>query len=246
MDIPSTEIIKTFKENTDQPEKWLLTNTRGKRVFFQFGLQEEGEKYLSFIGKEIIEFSTLSNQPDKIDTIVLGNATEFMSDVNRLVDDVLPFLNNDGVMLFWINHDQNSVQVKSIVSLMLYMHKKNFRIEQVIRPLWTGFIAIPTTNSNEIDFAESLLKVLDRLKKSDDTEQNQSRDVTASLLKKLVEAKQEKLNLITNEKKVLEQAKKTEKELDLIKRRYAALSSSKLGRLTLAYWRYKSRKRKNR
>lgn len=200
MDIPSTEIFNVFKESTEQPDKWLLTNTRGKSLF-QFGLQEEGEKYLSFIGKEIIEFSTLSNQPDKIDTIVLGNATEFMSDVNRLVDDVLPFLNNDGVMLFWINHDQNSVQVKSIVSLMLYMHKKNFRIEQVIRPLWTGFIAIPTTNSNEIDFAESLLKVLDRLKKSDDTEQNQSRDVTASLLKKLVEAKQEKLNLITNEKK---------------------------------------------
>ncbi|MFP5179931.1 hypothetical protein PQS33_02590 [Bacillus altitudinis] len=246
MDIPSTEIFNVFKESTEQPNKWLLTNTRGKRVFFQFGLQEEDEKYLSFIGKEIIEFSTLSNQSDKIDTIVLGNATEFMSDVNRLVDDVLPFLNNDGVMLFWVNHDQNSVQIKSIVSLMLYMHKKNFRIEQVIRPLWTGFIAIPTTNSNEIDFAESLLKVLDRLKKSDDTEQNQSRDVTASLLKKLVEAKQEKLNLITNEKKVLEQAKKTEKELDLIKRRYAALSSSKLGRLTLAYWRYKSRKRKNR
>ncbi|NQD50548.1 hypothetical protein HP440_08545, partial [Bacillus altitudinis] len=116
MDIPSTEIIKTFKENADQPEKWLLTNTRGKRVFFQFDLEEAERNYLSYIGKEVIEQGSLSNQSEKIDTFVLGNATEFMSDVDRLVDDALPFLKDDGVLLFWINHNQNSLQVKSIVS----------------------------------------------------------------------------------------------------------------------------------
>ncbi|MCY7451057.1 hypothetical protein INQ56_16715 [Bacillus altitudinis] len=249
MDIPSTEIIKTFKENTDQPEKWLLTNTRGKRVFFQFDLEEAERNYLSYIGKEVIEQGSLSNQSEKIDTFVLGNATEFMSDVDRLVDDALPFLKDDGVLLFWINHNQNSLQVKSIVSLILYMHKKNFRIEQVIRSSWTGFIAIPISSS-EIDFAENLLSILSRIKQVEDNSQsesqNQNTELTSKLLKRLVESKEEKLNLVNNERKILEQANKMEKELNLIKKRYKALSSSKLGRLTLAYWRYKSQKRKNR
>ncbi|MEK5135812.1 hypothetical protein NST39_17390 [Bacillus sp. FSL W8-0645] len=247
MDTPSKEIFNIFKENAEQPDNWLLTNTRGKRVFFQFDLGEEEKKYLSFIGKEIIEESSLSKQSEKIDTIVLGNATEFMLDTYRLVDKTLPFLKDDGVLLFWVNHDQNSMQVKSILSLLLYLHKKDYRLEQVVRPLWTGFIAIQTS-SYEIDFAENLLSVFSRIKQIEEKNQNENQvtELTSKLLKRLVEAKEEKLNLVTNERKILEQANKTEKELNLIKRRYEALSSSKLGRLTLAYWRYKSQKRKNR
>lgn len=247
MDIPSKEIFNKFKENAEQPDNWLLTNTRGKRVFFQFDLEEEGRNYLSFIGKEIIEERSLPEQSEKLDTIVLGNATEFMLDTGRLVNEALPFLKDDGVLLFWINHEQNSLQVKSILSLLLYLHKNDYRMEQVIRPSWTGFMATQA-NSNEIDFAENFLSVLSRIKQIEDKSQNENKSIelTSKLLKRLVEAKEEKLNLVSNERKILEQANKTEKELNLIKRRYEALSSSKLGRLTLAYWRYKSQKRKNR
>ncbi|MGE6630255.1 hypothetical protein [Bacillus sp. NPDC077027] len=243
MDINS-KICNPMIGDNEHPIDWMLTVAKGTNIYLKFWIEDKKKDYLTFIGKNIIENPNVLNGNIQVDTVLLGNATEFMLDADRLAKETIPFLKNDGILLFWIDHEQTYLQLKSITTLLLFLYKKGFTVDITESSLWTGFKA-KLAKVDDNDFIDVLLNVWDKTRVRN-KEQDQYQTMTSHLLKELVAAKKEKLLWISSEGKLLEQAKKTEQELNLMKRRYQALSSSKLGRLTLAYWRFRSQRRKGR
>ncbi|MCY7800762.1 MULTISPECIES: hypothetical protein [Bacillus] len=241
-DEKATEFLKLDDNN---PIKWEYTTAVGDRVLIAIKSSNLGDEYLSAIGKKVMYLRNDLEEEREVnvetfDTILLGDLLKVVFDAERYIERLTPYLSSNGSFVLWtFIKDLNLEHLLKLVikSFQLGLHVKVHRGNK-----WLGLKLEHSKDTAVSDISEAICNVIDTLNLHDKKKVQPYEKQISSLLSEVAALKKELVGAYKKEEKLLQQQKKMDKQTKYLEKRYQALSSSKLGRLTLLYWKIRKRR----
>ncbi|WP_035428523.1 MULTISPECIES: hypothetical protein [Bacillus] len=229
----------------NNPIKWEYTSAVGDHILIAVKSSNLGDAYLSAIGKKVVylrhdleeEGETSS---EKFDTILLGDLLKAVFDSERYIERLTPYLSSNGSFVLWSFIE--NLNLNNLLNLVITSFQLGFNVKVHGGNKWLGLKLQRANDTAVNDLSETICSVIDTLNLHERKKIQPYEKQISSLLNEVTALKKDLVDAYKKEEKLLQQQKKTDKQTKYLERRYQALSSSKLGRLTLFYWKFRKRR----
>ncbi|MCY9275603.1 hypothetical protein MOF38_03310 [Bacillus haynesii] len=229
----------------NNPIKWEYTSAVGDHILVAVKSSNLGDAYLTAVGKKVVYLRhDLEEEADMniktFDTILLGDLLKTVFDSERYIERLAPYLSSKGSFVLWtFIKDLNS---NNLLNLVIAAFQLGFNVKVHSGNKWIGLKLQRVDDTAVNSLSEIICSVIDTLNLHDRKEVQPYEKQISSLLNEVTVLKKDLIDAYKKEEKLLQQQKKMDKQMKYLERRYQALSSSKLGRLTLFYWKFRKRR----
>ncbi|MBS4539139.1 methyltransferase domain-containing protein [Clostridium sp. D2Q-11] len=215
-------------------------------------LEQESEITQSHVEFRVENFMDFEDKGNKYDVIIMAEVLEHITDPRRFIGKAQGLLEENGKVIITIPFGINDYfdHKKTYYMYDMYeMIKDYFRVSDIhFLGKWISFIAINKESETNLSIDENIIKQLEsnfyEIERDYVSKINGLNKKTSGVSSNKVETlKKELVEHISNEQEALNKYKlllaeneRIKKDYKKIKRKYDALSNSKLGRLQLRYW----------
>jgi len=229
----------------NNPIKWEYTSAVGDHILVAVKSSNLGDAYLTAVGKKVVYLRhDLEEEADMnietFDTILLGDILKTVFDSERYIERLAPYLSSKGSFVLWTFI--KDLNLNNLLNLVIASFQLGFNVKVYSGNKWIG-LKLQRTNDTAVNsLSEIICSMIDTLNLHDRKEVQPYEKQISSLLNEVTVLKKDLVDAYKKEEKLLQQQKKMDKQMKYLERRYQALSSSKLGRLTLFYWKFRKRR----
>ncbi|AJO20214.1 MULTISPECIES: hypothetical protein [Bacillus] len=229
----------------NNPIKWEYTSAVGDHILVAVKSSNLGDAYLTAVGKKVVYLRhDLEEEADMnietFDTILLGDLLKTVFDSERYIERLAPYLSSKGSFVLWTFI--KDLNLNNLLNLVIASFQLGFNVKVYSGNKWIG-LKLQRTNDTAVNsLSEIICSMIDTLNLHDRKEVQPYEKQISSLLNEVTVLKKDLVDAYKKEEKLLQQQKKMDKQMKYLERRYQALSSSKLGRLTLFYWKFRKRR----
>ncbi|WP_307892665.1 hypothetical protein [Bacillus swezeyi] len=229
----------------NNPIKWEYTSAVGDHILIAVRSSNLGDAYLSAIGKKVAYLRNDLEEEEEIsaetfDTILLGDLPKTVFDSERYIERLTPHLSPNGSFVLWTFI--KDLNLNNLLNLVITSFQLGFHVKVHRGNKWLGLKLQRTKDGAVNDLSETISNLIETLNLHGRKKIQPYEQQISSLLNEVTVLKKELVDAYKKEEKLLQQQKKTDKQTKYLEKRYQALSSSKLGRLTLFYWKFRKRR----
>ncbi|ASB87138.1 MULTISPECIES: hypothetical protein [Bacillus subtilis group] len=237
--------IEFLQLDDNNPIKWEYTSAVGDRVLIAVRSSNLGDEYLSAIGKKVMYLRNDLEEEEEagletFDTILLGDLPKMVFDSDRYIERLTPYLSPNGSFVLWTFI--KDLNLDHLLNLVIKSYHLGLRVKVHRGNKWLGLKLEHSKDTAVNDISEAIRYVIDALNLHDKKQIQPYEKQISALLSEVMALKKELVDSYKKEEKLLQQQKKMDKQTKYLEKRYQALSSSKLGRLTLFYWKFRKRR----
>ncbi|MEG7335241.1 MULTISPECIES: hypothetical protein [unclassified Bacillus (in: firmicutes)] len=237
--------IQFLQLDDNNPIKWEYTSAVGDHVLIAVRSSNLGNEYLSAIGKKVMYLrNDLEEEKEAgletFDTILLGALPKMVFDSDRYIERLTPYLSPNGRFVLWTFI--KDINLDRLLALIIKSYHLGLRVKVQRGHNWLGLKLEHSKETAVNDISEAIRNVIDFLHLHDEKQIQPYEKQISSLLSELTALKKELVESYKKEEKLLQHQKKIDNQTKYLEKRYQALSSSKLGRLTLFYWKFRKRR----